>query len=918
VTRWLFILLLLPLIVVAQDSKVLIVQQFAGLNTAAGDMIRKPNEAVICNNIDLSRNGIGTLSKRYGYDSVSYLAGMDECVGLDAIYLSDGRQYLGTVWDSTGVGYGGIYISPESKAYFTGTQSWEVVPNVLNAYTYIDTFIISTDTFVVSYTSDASATLEEIEYALYDTINSHATLSGYITAIYNIFGPTEGEPYDITEDLEFLSVSFTTDTAQTIDTLNTYKGKVWDYFSVQNKPWFAQFNDEWFVVNGAQKGVRWNGDVARSWPPNAPGEPSIIPLSSDGSLDGEYLYCFRFARTEVVDSLGSAGYVSAPIRVNDGQVMLKDFWWPATDSGRAETDTVFLVGYRTRANPGIITEGDYAFYFDTIYVGASADSLEAVIYIDSISDDGLSATDSVQLVHVDRIGRDSTGARDVRYGAPAFMDIPTWANQGVFTGIPAQFDTLGVAYRLTIIDTITNTESDGSAICYIWVDADSLSSGKKPDHIQLALPESPDTAYVRNLYRAHILQITFNNYFTTLDSLKTAHPGTDFRFNEWISTTGVDTVVTSEFRLIAQIPNDTNIVIDSMTYDSLYTRDIYRGATAPLMSGVFSYDNYLWGWHNSLLYYSDLDSAQAWGAFSRVAIDPDDGDQITVCFPTRAGIRILKNYSNYNVYDAYSKYEKVGDWGCIAPHSYAAAENGHFYLSARGVVFESEGMQLERTVVSGLVSQKLRNFDIMTLATKRDAVGRWLPDKGKYLLCIGDTTYVYDKRASDLLGEEVWSTWTGLTFTGGTLYNVEDNLAFLPGNDFYFVQDDDSRLFHYASSEYDPRTTTVGIYWQNRNMFADPPYKSQMTGVGIRGYSSTATDSLIVATINESNTVVGTALFIDSLSQRYRLKAFAPSTALEYGILLYNSGVIPSHYFSGYVDRIDVFIEPRIEPVLMR
>jgi hypothetical protein len=917
VTRWLFILLLLPLVVVAQDSKVLIVQQFAGLNTAAGDMIRKPNEAVICNNIDLSRNGIGTISKRYGYDSVSYLAGMDECVGLDAIYLSDGRQYLGTVWDSTGVGYGGIYISPEGQSFFTGSQDFRFVVTAYNTYTYVDSFFYDSDTTVISYTSDGSATVSEIALAMYSLIDTTTGLEDYFTpAIYSgayhaILG------YYAYESVEFLSATVACDTAQTDTVTTDYTGKVWSYFSVQNKPWFAQFNDEWFVVNGAQKGVRWNGDVARAWPPNAPGEPSIIPLSSDGSLDGEYRYCFRFARTEVVDSLGSAGYVSAPIRVKDGQVMLKDFWWPATDSGRAETDTVFLVGYRTRANPGLINEGDYAFYFDTIAIKATDTGLEAVIYIDSISDDGLSSTDSIKLVQDDWVGRNDTGYVDVRYGAPAFMDITTWANQGIFKGMPGQRDTLGVVYRLTIIDTITATESDGSALCYVWVDEDSIKTHKKPSAIQLALPPCPDTAYVRNLYRATTLQITFDSSYWDIWT-DTTDQGVILERRKWVSVTGVDTLMTSEFRLVAQVPNDTNIVTDTIPYDSLVTRKVYRGATAPLMSGVFSYDNYLWGWHNSLLYYSDLDSAQAWGAFSRMAIDPDDGDQITVCFPTRAGIRVLKNYSNYNVYDAYSKYEKVGDWGCIAPHSYAAAENGHFYLSARGVVFESEGMQLERTVVSGLVSQKLRNFDIMTLATKRDAVGRWLPDKGKYLLCIGDTTYVYDKRASDLLGEEVWSTWTGLTFTGGTLYNVEDNLAFLPGNDFYFVKDNDSRLFHYASSEYDPRTTTVGIYWQNRNIVADPPYKSQVTGVGIRGYSSTATDSLIVATVDESSTVVGTALFIDSLTQRYRLKAFAPSTALEYGILLYNSGVIPSHYFSGYVDRIDVFIEPRIEPVLMR
>lgn len=913
--RLLAVVFFLPMLVLG-ESKVLSIYPGA-LNTSAGDISRQPHESIVCNNGDLSRNGVRTFSKRFGYDSVSYLAGMDECVGLNSIYLSDGRQYLGSVWDSADVGYGGIYISPESKAYFTGVQTFQFTVRAYSNYTYVDSFFFSGDTVVISYTSDGSATIAEISAALYYLIDTTTALEDYFTP--RLYSPTWGEylGYYADESVEFLSATIECDTAQTPVVTTDYTGKIWDYYSIQNKPWFAQFNDEWFVVNGAQKGVRWNGDVARSWPPNAPGEPSIIPLSSDGPLDGEYRYTFRFARTNDFDSLGSPGYVSAPIRVRDGQVMLKDFWWPAADSGRADTDSVLVVGYRTRANPGLINEGDYAFYFDTIALKADADSLAAVIYVDSISDDGLSSTDSVQLVQVDRSGRDSTGVRDTRFGAPGFMDIPVWAAQGVFTGIPDQNDTLGVAYRLTVIDTITNTESDGSAVCYVWVDDDSTDTHTKPDHIQLALPESPDTAYVRNLYRAHIFQITFDSSYEEVWS-DTTDRGIIFTKRRWINHLGIDTIAISEFRLVAQIANDTNLFVDSISYDSLLTQPVYRGATPPMLSGVFSYDNYLWGWHNSILHYSDLDSAQAWGAFSRMAIDPDDGDQITVCFPTRAGIRVLKNYSNYNVYDSYSKYEKVGDWGCIAPHSYAAAENGHFYLSARGVVFETEGMQLERTVVSGLVSKNLRNFDIMSLETKRDAVGAWNPTTGKYLLCIGDTTYVYDKRAADLLGEEVWSTWTGLTFTSATLYNVEDNLDFLPGNDLYFVKDNDSRLFHYGDSEYDPRSAKITVTWRNGGMLADPAYKSQILGIGLHGYDATATDSLIVAALDENGSVAGAAIFVDSLNQRYRVKAIAPNVALEFGILLYNSSLLTSNYFGGYIDRIDVFYEPRIEPVIWR
>ncbi|KKK46685.1 hypothetical protein LCGC14_3162770, partial [marine sediment metagenome] len=334
-----------------------------------------------------------------------------------------------------------------------------------------------------------------------------------------------------------------------------------------------------------------------SWPPNAPGEPSIIPLSDDGPLDGEYLYTFRASSSESADSLMSAGYVSAPIRVRNGQVMLKDFIFPAADETDPAPDTIMLFGYRTRANPGRVEESDYAFFFDTIAVATSAAALNSIIYIDSIADAGLSTTDSVKVLHSERIGRDSTGVIDVRYGAPGFLSITAWGSpaNSLFRGIGLQQDTLGIAYLITFIDTITGTESDRSPICYVWIDTDSTNGARKPDGIELALPPHYDTAVVRNLYRANILQITYDSVFwqsvNDMQEWIDDHPGEIFnevfdvrewtpcpnRPNRgcvngaWINTLSVDTIAISSFRLVKQVPNDTNIVIDTLPYDSLFT-----------------------------------------------------------------------------------------------------------------------------------------------------------------------------------------------------------------------------------------------------------------------------------------------------------------------------------------------------------
>jgi hypothetical protein len=907
------------------DWQLLSLTGFPGLNTSASDMARKNNEAIVSVNLDYSRYGVGSFGKRFGYDSVSFLAGQDECIGLSAVYLSDFRQYLGSVWDSAGVGYGGIYVSPFGEAQFTGTVEIDLTFNVHDNYEY-QLFIITgglTDT--ASYTSDGSATFGEIVTNLEIAIDTISAMQPFIFSTYNPFT----DRLQVREKVEFAGTAITADSATTVETRGDSTGRIWSPYSVQNSPSFGQFNDEWFIVNGAQKGVRYNGTVARSWPPNAPGEPSIIPLADTGGLDGEYRYTFRAGGSISADSLGSHGYVSAPVRVKSGQIMLTDFSWFAADTTDPTPDTMMIFGYRTRANPGRADEGDYAFFFDTVLLATSSTNLADSVYIDSIADNDLSSTDSVQLVQITEVGRDSTGAIDVRYGAPGFLDIPTWGNPGVFAGIPIQRDTLGVVYRITHIDTINGDESGGGALSYVMVDTDSTGTTfQKPSSIRLALPNLPGTGLVYNLYRAHVLQVTWDSLFFRLDSLKKeiarspilqAVEDDVIRLGtkKWENSLAVDTVILSEFRLVAQISADSSAYTDSVSYDSLQTQPAYRGAIPPLLSGVFAYDNFLWGWDGSFLVWSDLDSVGNWGAFNRQGVDPDDGDAITVCFPTRTGVAVLKNYSRWNFYDQYTKIEKVGDWGCIAPRSYAAADNGHFYLSARGVILETEGLQLERTVVGGLVSTKLRNFDIMSIATKSAAVGRYDKTAGQYRLTIGDSVYVYDKIASDLLGEEVWSIWLGATFTDATLYNTEDQLDFLPGDDFYFIQDGSSNLFKYGDSETDPNSTQIAIEWENANILIDPGWKSELMAVGIRGFSDSVGDILWVRPIDETGAATVANVAIDSMTQYYRARALSMNRALEHGIEI--RSLPPTFEFlNGRVERIDIWYVPRVEPVMIR
>ena len=58
--RWLFILVLLPLLASAEMKK-LNVTGFKGLVTAKGDFQTAPNELRVAHNVNLSRKGVGVI-----------------------------------------------------------------------------------------------------------------------------------------------------------------------------------------------------------------------------------------------------------------------------------------------------------------------------------------------------------------------------------------------------------------------------------------------------------------------------------------------------------------------------------------------------------------------------------------------------------------------------------------------------------------------------------------------------------------------------------------------------------------------------------------------------------------------------------------------------------------------------------------
>ncbi len=874
-----------------------------------------PNWAQKAHNV-VSRDGV--IEKRLGYDSVATLSGVDSIVGIYGAYYSDGTQQLIIVADVAGVGYGKVYVSAKGSARFDGRKQYHINFNVHNEYTYIDSILLASGTTVVSYTSDASATYSEIANGLEDTLDLILDTTDWYTTV-DLFGTY----YELWEESD-LSSNIAVDTAQWYSSVAESPTAVWDYFSIQGKPSFAMYNDHVYMVNGLHAGIVFDGDrqIARGFPL---GFPRIIPMINDTSSsyrlgDGEYRYVIRqILRTGTAGSGArldsAAGPVYGPVVSNRSRMLLTDFQLRPNDTlHTGAIDSVIFYIYRTKVNPGRLEERDSVFFVDSIVV-TDTSTIATLTFIDSIPDGKLGA--GQKAYDPDLIGIDSTlSAVRWRYGAPSYMttmaENVTYTaahvdSAGVYYGIPKQYDTLGVVYVVTFIDTVSLNESDTSRALSIKVHKDSTSEEDKPRGYRVGLPRPPeqDTGLVCNLYRAHILTVGPDAVFDSGALVS----GSWFP-RPWIHTRSADdTTIVSDFYLVAQITLDSAYYTDSLRWDSIstYHKRYNRESPPARINNLFSFDGRMFGTYKSDLYFSNIDSVSAWGAFSRVSLGKHDGDQITTAFPMRGLIRVLKNKSAYNVFQSQSgdslvwnRREISHTIGCVAGRSHAAGLGGHYYLSKRGVLSEVEGQYLERTQQIGLVSKTLDNFDNFPITTLAKAEAFYIDDK--YLLNIGDTTYVYDEKA------DAWTTW-GFTFGDATYYSVESETQFYPGDTMYFIKPGDSVLYRYGSSELD-NGDTIGIQWQTGPFLVSPEEKT-INKIGLWVTSSDAADNAFVGLLmgERGQTLTSTIFYTPSLTdRRYILFGVKPETQLYYSLYLGYSGTALTTNTT--IDGIDIYWTP--------
>lgn len=112
---------------VAQNELKDSIRYFGGLNTIASDFAIKQHECRKAEEIDWNRN-LGGITKRYGYDSVGVISGLDSIVAMYPAYYSDGTEQMIYVVDSAGVGYGYVYVQVIGEAIDSVVKIWNYFP----------------------------------------------------------------------------------------------------------------------------------------------------------------------------------------------------------------------------------------------------------------------------------------------------------------------------------------------------------------------------------------------------------------------------------------------------------------------------------------------------------------------------------------------------------------------------------------------------------------------------------------------------------------------------------------------------------------------------------------------------------------------------------------------------------------------
>ena len=707
-----------------------------------------------------------------------------------------------------------------------------------------------------------------------------------------------------------------------------------------NKPTFTIFRDKVYITNGSSRGIVYDNEKAIPFPLYAPAEPKIVPLKTSGELNGEYVYVFKHRETGVATPFTArvAGEPSQRISVRNGQVLLKDFSWVTGTNLDPTPDSIYIRIYRTKANPGLLDEGDTAYWVGTDITADGVADLATKSFTDNVADGSLNSDSTTPVIIIKRTGI-GTDSPFPRYGAPMFIDNGNRADSGLRKGTPPSF--WGYVYRTTILDTATLLESPLSPPMFWQAGAtnDSLEFG-------VVLPPLSTTGYKTNIYRALVVYASWDTTWMSLPA--PVGIAERFKLGEY-KATGRDCIIMPDgglkcflsnqprydpggkkdsiyednYFLLTQLDEGDTLYEDFQGHDSVTFsfNNLYSPSVPPTpLDGMIAVDDRLFGFRGENVYFSNLDSASRWFLFNWITINAQDGDRINAIFQQRDAIRIGKTKALYNFYqDAnlrWSLSEISQHFGIVSQHSVAHGLGGTYYYTDFGVVRETEGQFRDRQFNTELISTNIAALDTIPIAIKESAIGFY--HKQMYMLSLpydstaGDSglTYVYFEKAN------AWARWPNLSFGGATLYSTEAALSFLPPDTMYFFKAGQSDIFVMTEDSLDNTGASpfrIALEAETVPLLTDDlRFNKIITNLGLGVRTTSTDDSMIVVYKNEE----GSTIFTDTLSdmtKRYTILG-SRGNALFWKLNFKNTG--NDSWSNTILDRIDIYYKETLKEVV--
>lgn len=671
-----------------------------------------------------------------------------------------------------------------------------------------------------------------------------------------------------------------------------------------------------FYFNGKNPAVMVAGGpdkmFADALVPPAPGQLSCWPLDEGGTLAGEYIYGI------VAEIPGESNYdwaervstLSLPVMLDSQTVYLRSFTRWITSStptdfaysgtpNNAEWQTDFLL-VRTRAN--CLSSSDSLFVVDTLKM-IDTSEVQTLVYKDTISDTNLTTRTNcfwktiqdATTCNSDTIPSLKWNDRHYALGQPSFLaysdsccldtsfagdstycdTVLRWCNYPFCVNLQWVWP-MYVEYVVTYLDTLTGRESDTSvrlSVAYCndsGLTPSSFPVARKPMvSITIGLPPVPSSRYSRVIYR--------QMQYLTYDGISSTRLGYGDT-TKWVihkTTPGgfycLDTV---------KNPDDTSYV-DKMSESRLTTyNDTYvRQVSDKILKGAIIHEERMFAWDDHRVYYSQTADPFSWGLTDYVEFGTDEGDRIVYLASYDGYIIVYMTNSIYILYTddgtVYSRSKKTAGVGMVAPFSMVRHDNQNFFLSKKGLSYETGNIYREQSLVRGTWSDPVKNLIIRALDSMGQACAVSVDDRLLLSYPGTDSSFVFS------LANNAWGVWT-FDFSQGVLYDTMRTPDYTVSDQLCFIKDDDERIFVLVDSVYTDDGKDYQAVLEKWHIAQSVFCQSMQRADLWIDAAENDSDSVVVAVFDEEGDSLLSVVF-DSLDRRFERRfLLADSNAVSH------------------------------------